>query len=55
MAVDFQAFIKLLYERPVHFFNKLLLGYTRFYDGRTTNEWIPKRYVPNGQNPAVGR
>lgn len=55
MATDFTAFIQLLYDRPAHFFNKLLLCYTRFSDGRTPTEWLPGRYVPDQRNPSVGR
>ena len=55
MADDFAAFVRLLYERPAHFFNKLLLCYMRFSDGRTMTEWLPGRYLPDQQNPSIGR
>jgi hypothetical protein len=55
MAVSFTAFIELLYQRPAHFFNELLLCYTRFSDGRTPTEWLPSRYLPDLRNPTVGR
>ncbi|MGN6507549.1 MAG: hypothetical protein ACTHM6_18485 [Tepidisphaeraceae bacterium] len=54
VATHFSDFIRLLYERPAHFFNEVLLGYTRFYDG-TGNEWIPNRYIPDRNHPSVGR
>jgi hypothetical protein len=55
MATDFTAFIRLLYERPAHFFDDLLLCHTRFSDGRTPTEWLPARYVPDQRNASVGR
>ncbi|MDB5325584.1 MAG: hypothetical protein JWM57_1153 [Phycisphaerales bacterium] len=55
MAATFADFVTLLYEKPAFFFNELLLCYTRFSDGRTGKEWLPNRYVPDRQKPAVGR
>jgi hypothetical protein len=55
MAKDFASFIQLLYERPAHFFNEVLLCYTRFSDDQTPTEWLPSRYVPDQKNASVGR
>jgi hypothetical protein len=52
VTVDFTDFLKLIYERPVHFFNEILLCYTRFPG---VSDWIPSRYLPDRANPTVGR
>ena len=55
VTTDFGEFLRLLYERPVYFFNKVMLCYARFSDGRTSTEWMPSRYVPDRGKPLEGR
>lgn len=50
MARDFEAFVRLICEEPVRFFNEVILCYTRFDDGKTVVDWIPNRYLPNREN-----
>jgi hypothetical protein len=47
LATDFALFVELVCMQPVHFFNDLLLCYTRFSDGQTGKQWIPIRYLPD--------
>lgn len=47
LAADFASFVELVCTQPVHFFNELLLCYTRFSDGLTGKQWIPLRYLPD--------
>jgi len=52
---DFASFLKLIYDRPVQFFNEILFCYTRFSDGRTGKECLPNRYLPDQNHPSIGR
>src|SRR5436190_5256358 len=54
MASNFGEFIKLLHDRPAHFFNEILSCYTRFCNG-AGKEWLPNRYVPDRNRPSVRR
>jgi hypothetical protein len=47
LANSFDRFIQIICTEPVHFLNELLFCYTRFSDGKTETQWIPKRYIAN--------
>jgi len=46
-ASCFGEFIARLHENPVSLLNEVLGGYTRYFDGKTQNQWVPERYVPD--------
>ena len=45
LAKSFAEFIDIICTMPVHFLNEMLFCYTRFSDGKTDEQWIPKRYI----------
>lgn len=47
LAADLGKFIETICTQPVHFLNDLLFCYTRFSDGKSETQWIPKRYLPD--------
>jgi hypothetical protein len=47
LAATFESFIETICTQPVHFLNELIFCYTRFSDGKTRTQWIPKRYIPD--------
>ncbi len=55
MAETFADFLKLLFDRPVYFFNELYSCNTHFTNERPLVEWLPDRYLPDRQQPSVGR
>jgi hypothetical protein len=55
IAKSFGEFLKLLYERPVYFFNDLYSCNTRFTNARPLVEWLPARYLPDRREPTLGR
>ncbi|HEY2587982.1 MAG TPA: hypothetical protein VGI81_19720 [Tepidisphaeraceae bacterium] len=53
LAADFGKFIETICTQPVHFLNDLLFCYTRFSDGKTKTQWIPKRYIPDRRSVGI--
>jgi hypothetical protein len=57
LANSFEEFIDIICTKPVYFLNDLLYCYTRFSDGKTDTQWIPKRYIADRRSrggPATG-
>ena len=46
-ASSFGEFIARLHKHPISVLNEDLGGYTRYFDGKTESQWVPKRYVPD--------
>jgi hypothetical protein len=50
VANNFVGFIDLICTEPVRALNEISLCYTRYSDGVTNTQWIPKRYIADSRN-----
>lgn len=53
LAGSFAEFMEIVCTDPVHFVNELLYCCTRFSDGVTDEQWIPREYVSDRNAPEV--